>query len=128
MPKETCTVKVRPAGRTAFVVVEGYLNSTAPSPEQLTRTTLGHGSRYVILDLTNASELDKEGLKWLSELRDSLESKDLDLKVVVKENSKVRRILKLMQYDRFLHLVSTLFQAWRPNSGKKRTPKLPKSA
>ena len=128
MLKDTCTVSVRPAGRTAFVVVEGYLNSSAPSPEQLTRTTLGHGSRFVILDLTHASELDKEGLRWLSELRDSLDSQHLPMKVVTHEDSKVRRILKLMQYDRFLNLVSTLFLAWRPKKRRKSDPKLPKSA
>ena len=69
--------------------------------------------RVAIVDLSGADSIDSEGLRWLEQVSSTLEPAGIKVRVVSKEGSKVGKILRLMKFDRFVVILSSVLDALR---------------
>jgi len=111
-------VTTKVAGGTAVISVDGSVDRSTPDPKIIIAEMLDAKPSVAILDLSHAPLINSEGLDWLEQLRTGLEPSGVQLRVVAPEGGKVRRILKLMQYDRVTELLHSLAEALR--IGRKR--------
>lgn len=117
---DRCNIVIRPAGRTVFISAEGFLDISTPAAASVATTAAERNGRFAILDIRKVVEIDKDGLTWLLALHDELDTRRIPLKIIVTESGRISRILKLMQYDRFLSLVHSSLQAWGTDKRRRR--------
>jgi len=82
-------------------------------PEGILHQAHATTDRLAIVDLRDASGIDSEGLERLERFFASAEGKGVTVRVVAPKKSKVRRILDLVRFDRFLVVAGTVFEAVR---------------
>ncbi|MGI8924395.1 MAG: STAS domain-containing protein [Fimbriimonadales bacterium] len=113
MLEEIHNSKVRTSedSRALIIEVTGDVGRNAPSAESLIRRADESRSQIAIVDLSKAETIDTEGLQWLEQVTTTLEPAGVKVRVVTSEGSKVRRILKLMRFDRFMVVLATVFDA-----------------
>ncbi len=113
MLEEIHNSKVRTSedSRAMIIEVTGDIGRNAPSAESLIRQADESKSRIAIVDLSKAETIDTQGLEWLEQVTTTLEPAGVKVRVVTSEGSKVRRILKLMRFDRFMVVLATVFDA-----------------
>jgi anti-anti-sigma regulatory factor len=112
-------IATKVCGRTIVISVDGRLDRSAPSAAEIAKLAVEKGARIAILDLSRAELINSDGLDWLDEIRAILNANRIKLRLVAKEGGKVNRILRLMQYDKVVTLLTSLRDALR--AGKRRT-------
>lgn len=106
-------VTTRSSGRAIIVEVTGEVGEGVPSAKDLVKQAAERKMRVAILDLSGADTIDSEGLRWLEQVSSTLEPAGIKVRVVSKEGSKVGKILRLMKFDRFLVVLSSVLDALR---------------
>lgn len=96
-----------------IVEVTGDVGEGVPSPIDLANQATEHKMRVAIVDLSGADSIDSEGLRWLEQVSSTLEPAGIKVRVVSKEGSKVGKILRLMKFDRFVVILSSVLDALR---------------
>jgi anti-anti-sigma factor len=111
-------------GRTWFLGLTGPLDSVSVSTFRETVTRLmGAKCRSLVLDLRRVTYADSQGIRALLSLRDEMMQRRGRLKLVLSESSRLRRSLRLLQFDALFHIYSTPAEAWR--SDRRQEPKKP---
>ena len=96
-----------------IVEVTGDVGEGVPSPIDLANQATERKMRVAIVDLSGADSIDSEGLRWLEQVSSTLEPAGIKVRVVSKEGSKVGKILRLMKFDRFVVILSSVLDALR---------------
>lgn len=106
-----------PPDRTLFVFHDGpatharllgplNLETVSWFQEQLVRA-LRPDCRLLTLDLSAADYADSDGIRWLQRLHAELSGRQVELRLTVREGSRVARTLDLLQLDRALGIERT---------------------
>jgi anti-anti-sigma regulatory factor len=98
-------------GRAVIFEISGKVDESAPSPSDLAKQAAERKSHVAIFDLSRAETIDSNGLEWLEKVSSTLEPAGIKVRVVSGEGSKVRRILRLMRFDRFILVLATVVDA-----------------
>ncbi len=101
-------------GQTWFVGLSGPLDlvSVATFRETVARL-LAARCRLLVLDLRRVSYADSQGIRALLQLRDAMMQRRGKLRLVLPETSRLRRSLKLLQFDALFQIYTTPAEAWR---------------
>jgi anti-anti-sigma factor len=111
-PGPSFEVRARQAGRMALAEVTGPLDREH-SPVLLERIRpLCDTARRVVLDLRRTEFIDSDAVRALLELRDGMEARGGELRLVVRPGSRVRRTLFLLGLDQRLDLHDSIVDAW----------------
>lgn len=103
------------AGRRAAVVkIQGPVLEITPSLDSILALAQETEDRVLVIDLSDLESIHADGLAWLERASARADSSGVRLRVVAPFGSKVRRILELVRFDRFLLLVNGLREALRP--------------
>lgn len=89
----------------------GEIGSEGPTADELVKSASEKHSTIAILDLSKAKTINSKGLEWLEQVTSSLEPSGVKVRVVTPEGSKVRRILRLMKFDRFVLVLASVLDA-----------------
>ena len=111
MIKDLDRVRTRTSGRAMIIEFSGDIDSNVPSARELAERAIAGRSNLAILDFSRARSINSKGLEWLEQVATTLEPSGIRVRVVTNERSKVGRILHLMKFDRFVLVLSTLFDA-----------------
>ena len=103
-----------------IVQVRGDVGEGVPSAAELANRASQSKMRIAILDLSQADTIDSEGLRWLEQVSSTLEPAGIKVRVVSREGSKVVKILRLMQFDRFVVVLGSVLDALRFGRRRKR--------
>jgi hypothetical protein len=91
-------IHVYSAGRTALLRCNAPL-SGGPDPVQLLAQIERSGAREVLLDTTQATWADSDGLRWLLSFQQVLATRGHSLRIVAHEGGRVWRNISLLQTD-----------------------------
>ncbi len=91
-------INIYSAGRTALLRCDSPL-SGGPDPALLLAQIERTGARGVLLDTTQASWADSDGLRWLLLFQQTLSTHGHSLRVVAHEGGRVWRNISLLQTD-----------------------------
>jgi anti-anti-sigma regulatory factor len=91
------------------VFFSGDLDATLPSPELLLRQL--EGAKVLVLDLSKVSSADSRALEWLEQLTAAAEARRMRLRLVAKDGSKLRKLLEMLGFSRFVLLAGNLREA-----------------
>lgn len=113
-------------GRTWFLGVTGPLDAVSVGGFRETVTgLLSEKCRSLVLDLRRVSYADSQGIRALLQLRDEMMQRRGRLRLVLPESSRLRRALRLLQFDALFQIYSTPAEAWRSGQPKE-THKTPR--
>lgn len=90
---------------------KGPWNGDDLSPEQVATTVKSRGTRLLLIDATQASFIDSDGLRWLQRLRDQLADTGTSLRIAARPKGKVWRTLRLFNYDKDMY--DSPARAWK---------------
>jgi anti-anti-sigma factor len=83
----------------------GPLNQqTAPQVERQLDAALAEPCAAVTLDLGAADYVDSDGVRWIQRYHGDLAPRALELRIAVREGSRVERTLKLLKLDSALRI------------------------
>lgn len=99
------------SGRVLLLRCDGPLNGQALTPEQVVSTVKARGVRLLVLDTTQASFIDTDGLRWLQRLREKLAETGSSLRIAARPKGKVWRTLRLFNYDKDMY--DSPARAWK---------------
>jgi anti-anti-sigma factor len=92
-------------GRTACARVIGPINQqTILGFQQRLEGVLRDRCFTLTLDLGAAEYLDSDGIRWLQQLQTTLNAGDGELRLAVREGSRIDRTLRLLQLDRVFQI------------------------
>jgi anti-anti-sigma regulatory factor len=109
--KTAANVRTRRSCRALIVEISGVVGEACPPPKLLISTIAQSNSRLAIFDLSKADRIDSHGLEWLEQVAASLVPSGVKVRIVAPEKSKIARMLSLMKFDRFVLVLSSLFDA-----------------
>jgi anti-anti-sigma factor len=88
-------------GARVQIRVAGPLNSdTCPQLQQQVDAVLAETCSMLALDLDATEYVDSDGIRWLQGLQAELSDRDVELRMAVRDGSRVDRTLRLVQLDR----------------------------
>jgi len=73
---------------------------TCPLLDERLERLLGNGAHALVADLGPAEYLDSDGVRWLQRLQARLEERRIELRLAVREGSRVERTVRLLQMAR----------------------------
>lgn len=92
-------------GNTVTARIAGPVNrQTIPGFQQRLEGVLRDRGFTLTLDLGAAEYLDSDGIRWLQRLQAALQSGNGDLRLSVREGSRIERTLQLVQLDRSIRV------------------------
>ncbi|MBI3911315.1 MAG: STAS domain-containing protein [Armatimonadetes bacterium] len=101
-------------GRTWFLGLQGAVDGEAEAHLQsLSIGGLPPDCRRLILDFRQVEYIDSQGVRWLLRLREVLATRCIDLRLVVRENSRVERALRLLAISNLFPIFRNPMDAWR---------------
>jgi anti-anti-sigma factor len=101
-------------GRTWFLGLTGPLDAVSVNTFRETVTRLmAEKCRSLVLDLRRVSYADSQGIRALLSLRDEMMQRRGRLRLVLSESSRLRRSLRLLQFDALFQIYTTPAEAWR---------------
>ena len=106
---KTNMITIHTAGRTALLRCNAPL-SGGPDPVALLAQIERSGAREVLLDTTQASWADSEGLRWLLALHQTLNTHGHALRIVAPTGGRVWRNISLLKTD--LPVFTSVKAAW----------------
>ncbi|MBV6458883.1 MAG: hypothetical protein HONBIEJF_02022 [Fimbriimonadaceae bacterium] len=101
----------RAGRRAALVKVQGPVLEITPSLDSILALAQETRDKVLVIDLSDLESIHADGLAWLERASAKADSSGIRLRVVAPGGSKVRRILELVRFDRFLLLVNGLREA-----------------
>ncbi len=113
MPTQTTGVNVQVRSRAAYFRFNGNLGPSSISPPSVVAEAARTHGKLAILDLTGLESLDSDGIEMLERIVAFSEGKGVKIRVVAPRKSKVRRVLELVRFDRFLFIAANLLEALR---------------
>jgi anti-anti-sigma factor len=105
-------VTLEPHGRVLVAHLEGEVDlSNVDEIRQLLVDAVAHDTEFLILDLTGTLYLDSTGVRLLFELAERLQGRRQELRLVVDDQTLVRRVIVLTQLDQRVPLDATVEHA-----------------
>jgi anti-anti-sigma regulatory factor len=106
-------IRAKAGQRAALVKLRGPVLEVTPSLESILALAYQTTDKVLVIDLSDLESSHADGLAWLERASARADSAGVRLRVVAPGGSKVRRILELVRFDRFLLLVNGLREALR---------------
>lgn len=106
-------VSLSKRARAVYVSISGSIADSGVTPLEAVDLALDHPKRLIIVDLRRAPVLEPTAVEWIEQLSALCDSRGLKLRVVSPKGSKPARILSLLQFDRFIVIAGTVFEALR---------------
>src|SRR5262245_14587962 len=107
-------IRVYEGGRSRLVVARGPLAaSTALTFMGQVALLLQRGCRSLVLDLRQVEFVDSQGVKTLLKLRDEVLARRVPLRLVIADESRVERTLRLLRFETLFEIHRTPSDAWR---------------
>ncbi len=122
MVQSTQKVEVQVRSSAAYFRFFGDFDREVPSPHAIASEALQTKGKLAILDLSAVASIDSDGLEILERIAAYSEGMGVKIRVVAPHQTKVRRILDLVRFDRFLIIAASLLEAVRFGR-RARTPK-----
>lgn len=99
--------------RAAYFVAPKVVDRRSPDPVVLIQEASHHPFRLLIIDLRGTIVLDSEGAAWLEQVSALGDAHKVRVRLVSPRGSKVRRLLQLLKFDRFVLIGTSLHEALR---------------
>lgn len=104
-------------GRTWLLRLQGALDAEAERALQcLAIGDLPAECRRLIVDCRQVEYIDTQGVRWLLRLRDALAAQCVDLRLVIREGSRVERNLRLLALANLFPIFYSPLEAWRKDA------------
>lgn len=111
MVKTAERTEFRAGRRAALVKIPGPVLEITPTLDSILALAQETRDKVLVIDLSDLESIHADGLAWLERASAKADSSGIRLRVVAPGGSKVRRILELVRFDRFLLLVNGLREA-----------------
>ncbi len=109
--------------RAAYLHVAGTAEAPIHPVSMVVNWAEMHPNKVLIVDLRPLENLSPQWAEWLEQLSGLAETKGLRIRIVTPRDSRPRRMLQLLRFDRFLVLCGSAMEAFRFGSPKRRTPR-----
>ena len=119
--KTNSQIQWRVGRRAVYVFFSGDIEPELPSPQALVQVACREQRPLLVLDFTKADGANTPVLQWIEQLSAMAEADGLRLRVVAQTGSRLRWLLEMLRFSRFVLVLESVREAVSLGRPRKRS-------